>query len=269
MLEKSQVFVSWSGGKDCCLACYRAMKSGLDVRYLASIITKRTGRLWPHLLTPETLEMQAKAMGIPLVQWWTNVADYNTEYKKMLLDFKEKGITGGVFGDVNVGNGQGSEHKQWIESVCRPVGITPHLPLWDEGRESLLKELIDAGFEIIIIAADDKLLGKSWLGQKMDAGMLSEFKVRHQLSPTGDVGYYHTLVVDGPIFKKRLQILKTAAVYAPRAIRAGLKHDGVWYLDILECGLGIKDSAAPATGAESSTEVSKSTDQVGCFDCIQ
>ena len=269
MLEKSQVFVSWSGGKDCCLACYRAMKSGLDVRYLASIITKRTGRLWPHLLSPETLEMQAKAMGIPLVQWWTNVADYNAEYKKMLLGFKEEGITGGVFGDVNVGNGQGSEHKQWIESVCRPVGITPHLPLWDEGRESLLKELIDAGFEIIIIAADDKLLGKSWLGQKMDTGMLSEFKVRHQLSPTGEVGYYHTLVVDGPIFKKRLQILKTADVYAPRAIRAGLKHDGVWYLDILECGLGIKDSAAPATGAESNTEVSKSTDQVGCFDCIQ
>ena len=62
----SQVFVSWSGGKDCCLAFYRAMKSGHNVRYLASMMTEHTGRLWPHLLTPHTLEMQAKAMGIPL-----------------------------------------------------------------------------------------------------------------------------------------------------------------------------------------------------------
>lgn len=265
----SQVFVSWSGGKDCCLACYRAIQSGHDVRYLASMMTEHTGRLWPHLLTPHTLETQAKAMGIPLVQWWTTVSDYNTEYKKMLLRFKEEGITGGFFGDVNIGNGQGGEHKQWIESVCRPVGITPHLPLWDEGRASLLRELIDSGFEIIIIAADDKTLGKDWLGQKMDAGMLAEFKVRHQLSPTGDVGYYHTLVVDGPIFKKRLQILKTADVYAPRAIRNELKHDGVWYLDILKCGLGIKDSAASSAGIESESKVLKSTNRVGCFDHIQ
>ncbi len=101
------------------------------------------------------------------------------------------------------------------------------------------------------------------------AMMLAEFKVRHQLSPTGDVGYYHTLVVDGPIFKKRLQILKTADVYAPRAIRNGLKHDGVWYLDILECGLGIKDSGVPAAGIESESKVLKSTNRVGCFDHIQ
>jgi uncharacterized protein (TIGR00290 family) len=213
--------------------------------------------------------MQAKAMGIPLVQWWTTVTDYHAEYKKMLLSFKEEGITGGFFGDVNVGNGQGNEHKQWIESVCRPVGITPHLPLWDEGRASLLSELIDSGFEIIIIAADDKTLGRDWLGQKMDAGMLSEFKVRHQLSPTGDVGYYHTLVVDGPIFKKRLQILKTADVYAPRAIRNGLKHDGVWYLDILKCGLGVKDSGVPAVGINSEIEVSERTNRTVCFDPVQ
>ena len=235
------VFVSWSGGKDCCLACYRAIKSGLNVRCLASMITEHNGRLWPHMLPPEVLDMQAEAMGIPLVQWWSNGVEYNTEYKKMLSRFKEEGITGGVFGDVSVGNAQANEHKQWIENACRPMGITPYLPLWDQSRESLLRDLIDSGFEVIIIAADNELPGKSWLGQRLEEGMLAELKVRHQLSPTGEVGYYHTFVVDGPIFKKRLEIIKAEAV----------RHYDAWYLDILECRL---QSKAPAESVPAEVE---------------
>jgi uncharacterized protein (TIGR00290 family) len=188
------------------------------------------------MLPPEVLAMQAEAMGIPLVQWWSKGTEYNTEFKKMLAQFRKEGITGGVFGDVSIGNCQASEHKQWIESVCQPMGITPYLPLWDQSRESLLTDLIDSGFEIIIVAVDDECPGKSWLGQRLDKGMLAEMKVRHQLSPTGDVGYYHTFVVDGPIFKKRLEIVKSEAV----------RHYDVWYLDILKCRLQSKASAEPA-----------------------
>ncbi len=221
------VFISWSGGKDCCIACYRTINSGLKVRYLASIITEHTGRLWPHLLSPEVLRMQAQAMGIPMIQHWTTVPDYDAEYMKMLLTLKQEGITGGVFGDVSIGNGLAKKHRQWIESVCQPTGITPYLPLWDQGRESLLRDFIESGFEAIIIAADDSQLGKEWLGRKVDEELLRELKLRHELSPTGEVGYYHTFVIDGPLFKERLEVLETDVVF----------KEAVWYLDILKCGL--------------------------------
>ena len=226
----SRVFVSWSGGKDCCLACYRAIASGLDVRYLASIITEHTGRLWPHYLSPEVLRMQAQAMGIPMVQPRTKVAEYDDVFRAMLLAFKEEGIEGGVFGDVSIGNSLVDKHRRWIEGVCQPTGITPYLPLWDEERESLLMDFIESGFEAVIIAATEDQLGKGYLGRKMDRELLSELKRRHELSPTGEVGYYHTFVIDGPLFKERLEILESNVVF----------RDGFWYLDILEVGLKAK-----------------------------
>jgi len=221
------VFVSWSGGKDCCLACYRAIRSGLKVRYLASIITEHTGRLWPHHLSPEVLRMQAEAMGIPMVQRWTTVSEYNNEYKRMLTTLKQEGVTGGVFGDVSIGNNLAENERQWIEDVCQPTGITPHLPLWNQTRESLLRDFIESGFEAVIIAADDDRLGKDWLGQKLDRDLLSELKMRSELSPNGEVGYYHTFVIDGPLFKKRLEIIETDVVF----------REPFWFLDILKCGL--------------------------------
>lgn len=234
-VDMDQVFISWSGGKDCCLACYRAIANGMDVRYLASMITKDTGRLWPHFLSPETLRMQAQAIGFPIVMHLTDVPDYDTEYKKMLQGLKEKGITGGVFGDVNVGNGLARKHLQWVDSVCRPMGITPHRPLWNETRESIITDFIDSGFKAIIIAADDKL-GKEYLGRDLDRELLWELKRRHELSPTGEVGYYHTFVTDGPLFKERLEILETNQVMRVDRVR----RDGIWYLDILKCGLKPK-----------------------------
>jgi len=225
------VFVSWSGGKDCCLACYRAMTDGLEVKYLASMITKRFGRLYPHHFTPEILKMQAEAMGVPMVQQWTTVSEYNDKFIKMLKKFKKEDISGGVFGDVSIGNNDAEEHRQWIESVCKPVDINVHLPLWDEDRESLLLDLIDSGFEAIIIAADNERLGKDWLGRKLDRKLLDELKERHKNSADGKVGYYHTLVVDGPIFKKRIEIIDTDILF----------KEPFWYLDIIRSDL--KDKA--------------------------
>jgi len=235
------VFVSWSGGKDCCLACYRAIRSGLKVCYLASMINEDTGRLWPHLLTPEVLKMQAQAMGIPMVQQWTTVSEYNNKYKRMLTILKQKGITGGIFGDASIGNQLAKKHKEWIESVCQPMSIIPFLPLWNQSRELLLREFIELGFKAVIITTDNDRLGKDWLGRKVDRELLSELKLRYELSSTGEVGYYHTFVVDGPIFNKQLEILEAEKMI----------HDGVWYLDVVKCCLKSKApdrQLIPATG---------------------
>ncbi len=215
------VFVSWSGGKDCSLACHRAIKSGLNVRYLASMITEGVERLWPHHLTPEVLSLQAEAMDIPLILKRTTAESYAEKYRQMLRAFRKGGISGGVFGDVSIGNGLADRHKQWVDDVCLPEGITPHRPLWGEGREDLITDLIESGFEAIIIMADAKL-GRDFLGRKLDWDLLQELKQRYELSPTGEIGYYHTFVIDGPMFKKRLQILGAEKVFT----------NGFWFLDI-------------------------------------
>ena len=221
------VFVSWSGGKDCCLSLYRALRQGLNVRYLTSIITEDTGRLWPHMLKPEVVEAQADAISIPLIKWWTTVPEYEERYKEMLAMLKEKGITGGVFGDVSIGNDLAERHRKWVDGVCSPLGMDYYLPLWDEDRETMLHDLIDSGFKAIIIAADEHNLGPDWLGLELNNELLSELKGRYDSSPDGEVGAYHTLVIDGPIFQKRVEITKSE----------GVLYRGIWYLDIKECRL--------------------------------
>jgi len=145
----------------------------------------------------------------------------------MLGKLKEQGINIGVFGDVSIGNRFAKTHLNWVEGVCQKAGIKPCLPLWDEERESIIRSIIDLGFEAIIIVADNHRLGKEWLGRKINHSLLDELKKRYQESPTGKVGLYHTFIVDGPIFKKRLEITEADKVMV----------DGMWYLDIEEANL--------------------------------
>lgn len=224
----SQVFVSWSGGKDSCLACYLATGSGLKVRYLANMITEDGKRSWTHGQTPELLQVQAQAMGIPLVQRRTTGETYEDEFISMLRSFKTQGIDGGVFGDIDL-----AEHRQWVERVCRQVEITPHLPLWEKSQDKILRDFVHLGFEAIVVAAKADLFGEEALGQKIDWDFikhLEELRRTKGITLCGESGEYHTLVIDGPLFQKRLEILETRKVL----------KEGVRFLEILSTDLKAK-----------------------------
>jgi len=223
-----QVFASWSGGKDCCLACYRASVSGLKVRYLANMVTEDGKRSWTHGLSSELLQMQSQAIGIPLIQRRTTMANYEAEFKNMLLTLKQEGVSGGVFGDIDL-----DEHRQWVERVCHEVGVTAYLPLWGQSQDKIMRDFIASGFEAMVISAKADLFGEEWLGHKIDSEFLShlsELKQTKDITLCGESGEYHTLVTDGPIFNQRVEILETNKVL----------REGHWFLDILKSELRSK-----------------------------
>ena len=218
-----QVFTSWSGGKDSCFACYKAGASGLKVRYLANMISEDGKRSWSHGQSAELLQVQSKALGIPLIQRWTTRENYETEFINMLRNLRQEGINGGVFGDIDF-----NEHRQWIERVCREAGITPHLPLWEQSQDKIMREFIDLGFESVVVAAEADLFGEEWVGRKVNLDFLSyicELKQTKDVTPCGEAGEYHTFVTDGPLFKQRIEILETSKVL----------RKGRWFLEILKC----------------------------------
>ena len=194
-----EAFVSWSGGKDSCLACYRAIASGMKIRYLLNMITEDGERSRSHGIPAGLLKTQADAMGIPLVQKRATRENYETVFKEALIAFHQEGVTDGVFGDIDF-----NAHREWIDGVCRETGITPYLPLWLEDQAKLMEEFIAAGFIAIVVAAKADLFGKDVLGKKIDRAFLAS--LGKDITPCGEAGEYHTLVIDGPIFKKRLQI---------------------------------------------------------------
>jgi len=223
-----QVFTSWSGGKDSCLACYQATVSGLKVRYLLNMGTEDGKRSWTHGLSTELLQIQSQAMGTPLVQRRTTGVAYETEFINILRAFKQEGIEGGVFGDIDF-----EPHRQWIERVCQEANITPHLPLWGQSQDKIMRDFIDSGFEAVVVAAKADLFGEEWLGQKVDLDFLEqldELRETKEITPCGEAGEYHTFVTDGPLFNQRLEILKTNKVL----------REGQRFLEILRCDLRSK-----------------------------
>ena len=224
----SKVFVSWSGGKESNLAGYRARKSGLEICYLANMVTEDGARSRTHGLSAEILRLQSQAIGIPLVQRQATWQSYEAEFKKMVGELKKEGIEGGVFGDIDL-----DEHREWVERVCREVGITAHQPVWGESQDDILKDFISSGFKAVIVATRADMLGEEWLGRSLDMDFFSEIKELGRtrgITPCGEAGEYHTLVIDGPLFQKSMEITEARKV----------SRDKHWFLEISSAELRAK-----------------------------
>lgn len=224
----SQVFASWSGGKDCCLACYRAKVGGLNVRYLANTVSEDGERSCSHGISSKVIQWQSQAIGIPLVQQRTTRGTYEAVFIKMLSAFKQEGIEGGVFGDIDF-----NAHREWIERVCQKAEITPHLPLWEQNQNKILMDFINLGFEAIVVAAKADLFDEEILGRKIDLDFikhLDKLRETKDITPCGEAGEYHTLVIDGPLFQQRLEILETKKVL----------REEHWFLEIFNAELKAK-----------------------------
>ncbi len=223
-----QVFTSWSGGKDSCLVCYLATESGLKVRYLLNMISEDGKRSRSHGLSAEVLQVQSQALGIPLVQRRTTWDNYEANFKSVLCTFKAEGIKGGVFGDIDL-----EGHREWVERICQEVDIIPHLPLWGESQDRIMRDFIDLGFEAIVVATKADLFGEEWLGRRIDLDflkLLGELRKTKEITPCGEAGEYHTFVTDGPLFNQRVEILETSKIL----------REGRWFLDILKSELKAK-----------------------------
>ncbi len=194
--SRDLAFCSWSGGKECTLSLYRAIRSGVNVTHLVNMVTEDGSHSRTHGLSAALLQLQAEAIGIPLIQRPTTWDTYEREFKVLLGGMRGKGISRGIFGDIDM-----EEHRAWVERVSLECSITPSLPLWMEKREDLLKEFIGSGFKATVVAVDTHYLDTTWAGRDIDEAFVNDIR---SLGPgidiCGEAGEYHTFVYDGPVF---------------------------------------------------------------------
>jgi diphthine-ammonia ligase len=220
MTDMENAFVSWSGGKDCCQAAYLAQKSGYRLKYLLNTVTQDGERSCSHGLASRWIRLQSGAMGIPLLQKLTAGDNYEAVFTAALADLKKEGVGTGIFGDIDF-----NAHREWIERVCANGGVKPVLPLWLGKQDEIALNFIRAGFVSVVVATRSDLLGEEWLGRKFDLAFLKDLAACNQdITPCGEAGEFHTLVLDGPLFRQRLEIKKADKV----------RRDNHWFLDIHE-----------------------------------
>ncbi|MGE5298160.1 MAG: diphthine--ammonia ligase [Acidobacteriaceae bacterium] len=210
------VIVSWSGGKDSCFACFKAMQSGYKVCFLLNTISDEYKRVRFHGVKAELIQAQAAALGIPLLHVPTSWNNYKPEFISAVKSLVEKGCQAMVFGDLFL------FMREFGDEVCKTAGIESIEPLIEVPSEEVVKGFIDAGFEAIVVATQADKLGQEWLGRKIDHKFLEDIKQLKDIDPCGENGEYHTLVINGPIFKQRINIIETEKVLRER----------YWFLDI-------------------------------------
>ena len=215
------VISSWSGGKDSCLACYKAMRQGYQVKYLLNFISKEYKRCCFHGVEAKILKLQSDLIGIPLVQKevTADMKEYEKEFKEAVSSLKQEGITEMVFGDIYL-----DEHKNWVERVCHDVGVRPIEPLWNTSTETLINEFVESGFKAVVVSCQADKFTEDFVGRQVDKIFLEELKSRN-ICPCGENGEFHTLVIDGPIFKRSIRILEAQPV-----LKEGFWK--YWFLDI-------------------------------------
>jgi len=190
------------------------------MRYLVNTVTGDGQRSCSHGIAAGVIQLQAQALGIPLLQIPTTWDGYEAEFKKTLRTLRGEGIEAGIFGDIDF-----MEHREWVERVCRSADMTAQLPLWGESQDKVLRDFIGAGFKSVVVAAKCDLFDDKILGREVDLDFieyLAELGKTKPITPCGEAGEYHTLVIDGPLFQKRVEITEAEKVL----------RDERWFLEI-------------------------------------
>lgn len=204
-----KLVAAWSGGKDSCLACYKAIQEGHEVSNLLIMMSNPTVSNF-HLIRADILDAQSQAIGIPIVKSTTTPATYEQDFKKALLKMKAKGVEGIVTGDVF---DVAMHEVGWLDRVCKEVDLTPVRPLWHRDTQQILEEFIHEGFKATVVRVKTDVLGIEWLGREINREFSYDLLKLDTVDPCGENGEFHTFVTDGPLFRKnRIEILESEKV---------------------------------------------------------
>jgi uncharacterized protein (TIGR00290 family) len=193
--------VLWTGGKDCNLARHEAHAVGFEIAGLLTFGPEQPS-FRAHPL--EVMRAQAEALGLrhelAIVR-----EPYEAGYREAILQACAAARASTlVTGDIDAVAGQ----PNWVRQCCEGSGIDVATPLWGWPRKALLAQLIELGFEAIVSCVRPPL-DSAWLGRRLDADALVDLTRLHEqagVDESGEQGEYHTLVLDGPGFARRLHL---------------------------------------------------------------
>jgi diphthine-ammonia ligase len=193
---------SFSGGKDSVLALYKASKEGEAIGLIV-MLEEEGKRSRSHGMPPELIRAQAESIGLPVFTAAASWTDYEKVFITLLEKAKKQGAEVLVTGDLDM-----PEHGCWHEKVAQNAGMKLGMPLWGMNHREAVEEFINLGFVSIVVTVNLSLgMSQDDLGRTLTNEYIKELEARG-IDPCGEGGEFHTTVVDGPIFKHPIPVLK-------------------------------------------------------------
>jgi uncharacterized protein (TIGR00290 family) len=204
MVMREKILLSWSGGKDSSLAYYYIQEAGAyEIAVLLTTITEGYNRVSMHGVRRVLLERQAQSLGLPLQEVYIPKDSVDEEYESRmrdaLLGYQRDDINSAGFGDVFL-----EDVRKYREDRLARIGMKAVFPLWKRDTTKLVRDFIDLGFEAIVTCIDSRVLDSSFAGKLINDDFIS--RLPPHVDPNGENGEFHSFVLDGPIFKRRVEV---------------------------------------------------------------
>ncbi|MDR0523211.1 MAG: diphthine--ammonia ligase [Candidatus Methanoplasma sp.] len=193
----------YSGGKDSTFAMYLAAQMGHEICAMVNIVPDGDDSWIFHTPNLGAVPLMAESMGLPLA---TARSDGTEEGDMRALAEALSGL--GVDGVVA---GAAWSDYQWdrMNRVCGDLGLRLIAPMWRKDQATLLRELIDAGVEAIVVGCYADGMGAEWLGRRLDPGAAADLGALSRsrgISVIGEGGEYESLTLDSPLHGRPLEI---------------------------------------------------------------
>jgi len=205
--------VLFSGGKDSVFATYRALEKN-HVACLITLISQNPDSYMFHTPNVRCTDLQAEAMGLPRLAWPTQ-GEKEMELEDLraaiMAAREEYGIQGVVTGAI-----ESVYQAARVQRIARDLDLWCFNPLWQINQLDYLRLLLAKGFRVIVSGVFAYPFEASWLGAELTEERirtLADLQKRYKINPSGEGGELETFVLDGPIFKKRIEILKASRTY--------------------------------------------------------
>jgi uncharacterized protein (TIGR00290 family) len=219
--SRPKALISWSSGKDSAFALHEVRHSGeFDVVGALTSVTETFGRVSIHGVRQEILQAQCEAVGLPSrivpIPYPCPNEMYEARMGEAVTKAVQDGITHMIFGDLFL-----ADVRAYREQKLAGTGITPVFPLWGRPTRELAQAMIASGLEAYLATVDLKKLPAEFAGRSFDTQLLANLP--DGIDPCGENGEFHTCVVAGPIFTRRIPVTAGERV----------ERDGYGYCDLV------------------------------------
>ena len=204
MASSPKAWLAWSSGKDSAWALHTVRKTGeVNVVALLTTLNCDYARVAMHAVRENLVEMQAGAVGLPLVKVpipaQCRYQDYEQAMSSVMERARAEGVFHIVFGDLFL-----EDIRAYREKHLAACGMKAVFPLWRKDTRLLAKEMLESGLSAYITCVDPTKLDHAFAGRRFDAELLGELP--REVDPCGENGEFHTFACAGPMFRRSLPI---------------------------------------------------------------
>lgn len=189
-----------SGGKDSMLALHKIASFGEVM--LVTAIPRREDSFMFHTVNLHMLDAIADCLGLPLFK----IEVSGVEERE--VEELERGLSSLEIDAICCGAIASNYQLKRVERICKSLGVELLAPLWGKDQEEVL-EAVAKNFEAIIVSVSAMGLEETFLGRRIDEECIEDLKrvaKRTRINLAGEGGEYETLVLDAPLYKKRIVI---------------------------------------------------------------